>query len=460
MRHFGAAVIAGLLAAQSPLAMDSAAARKPEAQAHRPAPGKPAEKGFAREDAVIVPAAVTPAIAASYAGIPETERHAIVTDLAWTGFYNGPGGGEFDDRAVAGLKAFQKHLGAKDTGHLLPEERAALLSAARSHGDAAGFHLIDDPATGTRLGVPGKVTPRAFSTRNGSRWSSAQGQIQIETYRLTEASLPALFEDEKKVAHREIAVSALSADSFVMAGTNGLKEFVERAETKDGEVRGIVFSYDVAFEAMTVPVARAVIASFAGFPDPLAPLPPGMRRNVDYSTGIAVGAHEILAAGEATAGCHSIEVPGLGHAERIAADETSGLAVLRLYGARNLTPAVLDTAANAAGKMTLAGIADPQAQAGGAAISRVATTVSAGGFDPAPPLGFAGAAALESGGEIAGVAIVKPATGAAPAQPALIAADAVRGFLAAQKIAQTIKAQAPDPRPAAPALYRVICVRK
>lgn len=458
MRNVRVAVIAGLLAAALPPASGDAVARKPAGETHKPVPGKPPEKNIDRVDAVIVPAAVTPAVAAGYAGMPETERHAIITELAWTGYYNGPGGGEFDDRAVAGLKAFQKHLGAKDTGHLSPEERAALFNAAKAHTDAAGFRLVSDPATGTRLGVPDKITSRAASTRNGSRWSSAQGQIQIETYRLTEASLPALFEDERKVAHREISVSALSPDSFVMAGTNGLKEFVERAETRDGEVRGVVFSYDVAFEAMTVPVARAVIASFAGFPDPLAPPPAGMRRTVDYSTGIAVGAHEVLAADEATAGCRLIQVPGEGHAERIAADDGAGLALLRLYGARDLTPAALAMAANAGGRLALAGIADPQAQAGAGAISRVATTVTTGSFDPAPPVGFAGAAALDASGAVVGVVIIKPAADAAPARPVLVPVEAVRGFLAAQKI--TAEASAKDHPPMEPPLLRVICVRK
>ena len=46
--------------------------------------------------------------------------------------------------------------------------------------------------------------PHASAARTGSRWTSAQGQIQIETFRLHEASLPALFDQEKKTSQRYV----------------------------------------------------------------------------------------------------------------------------------------------------------------------------------------------------------------------------------------------------------------
>src|SRR5579872_4234267 len=75
--------------------------------------------------------------------------------------------------------------------------------------DAVGWQLIEDAKTGVRLGVPEKLVPHVGVTRSGSRWSSTQGQIQVETFRLGEASLPALFEQEKKTAHRQVSSSNL-----------------------------------------------------------------------------------------------------------------------------------------------------------------------------------------------------------------------------------------------------------
>ena len=69
-----------------------------------------------------------------------------------------------------------------------------------------------------------KLAPRAAATRLGSRFSSAQGQIRIETFRLAEGSLPALFEEEKKASKREVHVSTLEPQSFIISGVQGLEE--------------------------------------------------------------------------------------------------------------------------------------------------------------------------------------------------------------------------------------------
>src|ERR1700729_837489 len=66
---------------------------------------------------------------------------------------------------------------------------------------AAGWRIIDDLVTGARLGLPSALVPKTAPARMGSRWTSGQRQIDIETFRLHEAALPALFDDEKKVRH-------------------------------------------------------------------------------------------------------------------------------------------------------------------------------------------------------------------------------------------------------------------
>src|SRR5205814_8414493 len=99
----------------------------------------------------------TDAIAASYTAIPLAERISIQNDLAWTGDYNGAINGEFAERAIAAVKAFQKRNGAKETGVLNQPERAALAAAARPKQDAVGWRMTDDAATGARIGVPAKL---------------------------------------------------------------------------------------------------------------------------------------------------------------------------------------------------------------------------------------------------------------------------------------------------------------
>src|SRR5258707_778341 len=60
----------------------------------------------------------------SYAAIPLSDRVAIQSDLIWTGDYNGVLSGEFGERSVAAVKAFQKRKGGKETGVLNLQERA------------------------------------------------------------------------------------------------------------------------------------------------------------------------------------------------------------------------------------------------------------------------------------------------------------------------------------------------
>jgi hypothetical protein len=157
--------------------------------------------------------------------------------------------------------------------------------------------------------------------------------------------------------------------------------------------------------------------------------------------------------------CETITVPGFGHAERIAEDKVNGLALIRLYGARNLVPAPLAGENSEGGDLSLIGIAAPLAQAGGDAVTSVGARLTAQGLEPAPTLGFSGAAAIDMRGRFAGMVELKSpvvaGTGSAMRQAALVPADAVRAFLAARGIAPAAGHGAMDQ-----SIVRVICVRK
>ncbi len=198
------------------------------------------------------------------------------------------GAEEIDAHLVDAIKAFQRRNNGKDTGVLSDQERAALADAVKAKQAAVGWRLIDDTATGARLGVPEKLVPKSSAARTGSRWTSAQGQVQIETFRLREASLPALFDQEKRTSQREVGSSALGPNSFVITGEQKLKKFVERAQSSGSEVRGVTILYDQATEGTMAPVAIAVADTFDGFPDPAALPPAGRKRGVEYGSAIVV----------------------------------------------------------------------------------------------------------------------------------------------------------------------------
>jgi hypothetical protein len=211
----------------------------------------------------------------------------------------------------------------------------------------------------------------------------------------------------------------------------------------------------------------AMSSAFNPFPSGAQLAGPPPRKTVEYGTGVIVSDDgAIVADRQITDGCLAITIAGYGNADRVAEDRDHDLALLRIYGVRGLKPLGLtDGAAKSAIELT--GIADPQNQGGGAAVSAVKVSVAqvGGGGDlalsPAPAIGFSGAAALEGDGKFAGLALLKPVVVAGPpnatpaAQAALVPAGTVRDFLKANGV--NASGSSADARAAA---VRVICVRK
>src|SRR5580700_8203748 len=162
--------------------------------------------------------------------------------------------------------------------------------------ERAGWRIIDDLVTGARLGLPSALVPKTAPARMGSRWTSGQRQIDIETFRLHEGALAALFDTEKKVRRRTVEHSTLTPDSFVMSGMQGLKRFIVRVQSNGGELRGVTILFDQAIEGVMAPIAATMANTYQGFPDPTAAPPPGLRRSVEYGSAIVVsGRGDVIA---------------------------------------------------------------------------------------------------------------------------------------------------------------------
>jgi peptidoglycan hydrolase-like protein with peptidoglycan-binding domain len=411
-----------------------------------------------------------------YAGVALAERVGIQVDLAFTGFFNGLITGEFNDRALAAVRAFQKSGGFRETGLLAAPERAALAARSKAKQEQVGWRMVDDRVTGAQLGMPMAQVPNATPGQRGTRWSSAQGQVQVETLRIREpgTTLSDVYSRQKaEPAGRRLEVNVLRSDYFILSGMQGLKKFYVRAEVKDAEVRGMTILWDQATEGIMDPVVVVMSSAFAPFPGSsnssssiAALIGPPPRRKVDYGTGIVVSAAgHILADRQVMDGCNVIQVGGQVDADLIAEDAAAGLTLLRVYGASDLVPAALGQDGASGGALTLVGIADPQAQAGGRAATTVAARLSGDSLQPVPQLGFAGAVALDGEGRVAGMVTLKTpvllaSAGAAvlPPQARLVPAEAMRNFLVAQGVTPASGRGGADAAKAA--LVRLICVRR
>jgi Trypsin-like peptidase domain len=404
-----------------------------------------------------------------FAGIPRGERLKIQAALLWSGDYTESADG--DDPMLTAIKNYQKHNKAKVTGVLTPPERAALVAAAKLHEEEFGWSVVVDPATGIRIGLPTKLVPHARDAARGTRWSSAHGEVQVETFRIKDSGskLAALFEREKKEpAARRVETSALHNDNFFISGMQGLKNFSVRAKLRDGEVRGFTMLFDQSMEGIVAPVMVAMASAFSPFPERSAPFA-ALAKPVEYGNGLVVSAHgHIVTDLKLTEGCQVIVAAGLGDADRVADDKDHRLALLRVYGPRRISPLALTHDAPKsgakAGELTLIGIPDPKEQDGSRKLTEVKARLADGtGIElhqPVPMAGFSGAAAIDAQGQFLGMMEMGHAVLASiePAAPPvrLVTAETIRGFLTAHHVPMA-HTQTADARAS---VVRIICVRK
>ncbi len=190
------------------------------------------------------------------------------------------------------------------------------------------------------------------------------------------------------------------------------------------------------------------------------------RRKVEYGTGLVVNpSGYVVTARNAVEGCHVVVISGPGAMpERLAEDKNNGLALLRVYGAQG--PHHDPSARRRFGGdgVTLVGIADPQAQAGGDAVTTVpakfganASALSSRRRHPASPA----RPRSDEQGRLVGVAVHRSSAVAgsgAATLASLVPLSKIRTFLDAHYVAPA--AGRPGIEGAKAATVRVICVRK
>jgi hypothetical protein len=237
---------------------------------------------------------------------------------------------------AAPAKRNAKHAVRK---HTTPPRAAAKMATAKSEpaipgppSEAlieVGWTIVTDPATGIRIGLPTKLVPNARDADHGTRWSSAHGEVQVETFRIADRDLKlsALFEHEKRQpSTRQVEYSVLRDDIFFISGLQGLKKFSVKAQMRDGEVRGFTMLYDQMMETIVTPVMVAMSSAFSPFPERSAPFA-ALAKSVEYGNGLVVSAQgHIVTDRKLIEGCQVIIASGLGDAVRIADDKENGLA--------------------------------------------------------------------------------------------------------------------------------------
>ena len=280
------------------------------------------------------------------AAMPLADRMAIQFDLIWTGDYNGLINGEFSDKPSTAVKAFQHDRKAARKPASSTRRSAPLLAAAgegqAGRRSAGAWSTI--PSTGARVGLPAKQVPN--ETPDQERHALVLGARpgpgrDLPHQRARHDACSGVRAAEEGAGDPQARrTTCLRPDFFVLSGMQNLKKFYVRAEIRDGEVRGITVLYDQAMESIMDPVVVAMSSAFAPFPGVS-----GVARSVRLPSARSNTAPASWSARPATSsptaqlieGCNVIVGRAdYGDADRIAEDKAADLALLRVYGARDL----------------------------------------------------------------------------------------------------------------------------
>ncbi len=218
-----------------------------------------------------------PAEARAFLGFSEGDRKAAQEALGWLGFYNGIDDGAPARRTIDALKTYQQSLRAPPDGIMTDKLLSGLKAGATKAKAAVGFTIIDDPATGVRIGAPLKLLEKRVNGDLGAAFTSRDGVVGLYT-KATKGDLAALYKTMSADAGaRKATYKAIKPGVFfVTAGEDGDNKFYRRYAAQGDQLRGFAFLYPKTRAKALDPVALAIANSFDPFPAialPPAPSP-------------------------------------------------------------------------------------------------------------------------------------------------------------------------------------------
>ncbi len=276
--------------------------------------------------------------------LSESEVRALQDALIWTGDYSGVVNGTIGSRTRDAIAAYVKRLGSAAAGSLDAGTRAHLFAEAKARRQEAGFAPVTDKRAGFVFALPMKLLSRETGTESGTRFSSADGEIVVDTLARPAANggLPEVFARMSATAGaRKVTYKLLRPDFLVVSGEIGDHTFYSRfaAGRVDGTdvLRGFTLTYPKADAARLDAVTLAVAASFDPFPAAAKPVaedvqphgasaapPPTLTEAVLVGSGLALSRVSRLT-------CASPRIDGAAAPYRLE-DGPTGLALLSAPG--------------------------------------------------------------------------------------------------------------------------------
>ena len=225
--------------------------------------------GAAAPSAPPTPPTPPAADARAFLALPEPDRKAAQDALGWLGFYNGVDDGAYGKRTIDAFKAYQQKAGETADGVLTGKTLAALKDGAAKAKAAVGFAVIDDAATGVRIGAPMKLLEKRASAAGAAALTSKDGAVDL-SLKAVQGDLATLYKTMSADAGaRKVTYEFLKAGAFfVTAGEEGDMKFYRRYAADGDKLRGFAFIYPKKRAKALDPVALAIANSFDPFPAP------------------------------------------------------------------------------------------------------------------------------------------------------------------------------------------------
>ena len=301
---------------------------------------------------------------------------AIQNDLTWTGDYNGLIDGEFSERSVAAVKAFQKRRQVKETGMLAPAERARSPPPSKAKQEV-GWRMVDDRVTGARSACrPSRCrTQRSAQQRHALGLRAGPGAGRDLPHPRPRHDARGRVRAAEEGAAEPQARGQPAARRLLHPVRHAGPEEVLRARRRSRTARCAASpscttrrskaSWTRSWSRCRARSRRSRGTGLAGL------IGPAPRRKVEYGTGIVVTRgrpHPHRPAADRRLQRHPGQ-PGSATPSASPRTRRAGSRCCASTARATSTPAALVHDGARGADLTLVGIADPQAQGGGRAVS-------------------------------------------------------------------------------------------
>jgi hypothetical protein len=373
---------------------------------------------------------------AAFEALPEKERKAIQADLIWVTDFSGATSGNFGSLTYRSIQDFER-LSQQQPAQTLPdgiltrEERKALTEAASKARLAVRYSERNDNRSKARLGIPQTLITRdEANALGGTRWQTADRKVTLETFVSSSETLEQQFARASDTSNpaRKVTYKLLRPDFFVVTGETTTGKFYRRVVKTETGVSGFAIGYDKAmapqWDRLTIAIANsfeatpsAQLAAIStasapsGTPAVLAtaltptklPEPRVFPRS---ATGIVIADEKLLIATAGLVGCRNPIVSGL-PVGPITSDQQAGIGIASVPGLKRVGQGL--SLATGKAEIVLA-LAHGAIASGGNGLLAIPVTQQAGRLAGAFQPGAAGAALLNSSGELAGLLTSDPGT--------------------------------------------------